>query len=105
MRERIARFIAAGDGDFEPLALELFREQARDNPVYSPFLARIEVVPESVSRWDQIPPLPIGAFKLASVCVFDSAKSVATFHSSGTGGERLSSHFFRDLSLYESSIL
>jgi hypothetical protein len=103
---RITRFIADGDGDFETLALELFRRQYRENPAYRLYVDRLGVSPESVTRWKDIPAVPAEAFKVAelSCCPVENAASV--YYSSGTTMQLSSRHWMdKDaLALYEHSL-
>jgi len=83
-------------------SLEIFRFQARNNPVYRQFIKLLSVNPEKINHIKQIPFLPIEFFKnyrVASVAEpFD-----AIFKSSGTTGMMRSKHFVKYLSIYEKS--
>ena len=50
-------------GNFEALALDIFRYQAAGNPVYRDFCAALRVDPARVSRLAEIPFLPIRFFR------------------------------------------
>ena len=88
--------------EFEKVALELFRYQARHNPVYSEWVtlqgfdaAKIA----SVSSLDEIPFLPIEAFKTREVRT-GQWEPEATFTSSGTSGQIPSRHDVARLEAY-----
>ena len=57
-----------GGGDFNSLALEVFRFQAQYNATYSRYLKLLGVELESVKALEQIPFLPVEAFKSISNC-------------------------------------
>lgn len=90
------------EGDFEDLALEIFRFQADENPVYKAYLKALRVNTAAITAIEQIPFLPVRFFKSHAVQTtsFDPA---ITFESSGTAGTISSRHMVKDLSLYEKS--
>ena len=85
---------------FEELALEIFRFQATQNPVYNKYLNFLRVNPVKINRLDKIPFLPIQFFKHHKV-VSDNAPTQMIFESSGTTGDTTSKHFVSDLPFYE----
>ena len=93
--------------NFEALALEVFRFQAENNPVYSDFLKALKVEPARVSQITQIPFLPVRFFKSHEIKTTDPIaigfEAQAVFESSGTTGSVNSRHFVKDLLLYEES--
>lgn len=89
---------------FEDAALELFRFQARENPVYHDYLEALQVPPENVTCLEQIPFLPIRFFKSHAV-VTTQFEPVMLFESSGTTGVQSSRHLIKDISLYEQSFI
>ncbi len=89
---------------FEPLALEIFRWQYEQNPVYQQFCKTLKILPEDVSHINNIPFLPIQFFKSRPIKSTNFAPS-AIFQSSGTTGAKNSRHFVKDISLYEESFL
>ncbi len=88
--------------EFERMALEIFRFQAKNNLVYKEFLNYLNIDIESIDKVDEIPFLPIQFFKSHNVV---SSKEAAqrVFLSSGTTGNEQSEHFVTDLSVYEES--
>ena len=85
---------------FETAALELFRRQAETCPPYREYLQRIGARPEQVSRFREIPFLPIELFKSHDVyCAPEPPEAV--FTSSATTGMVPSHHPMRSLALYE----
>lgn len=87
---------------FEALALEVFRFQAENNPVYKDFLQALKVDPAPIRDITQIPFLPVRFFKSHEVktTAFDPQ---VVFESSGTSGNVNSHHLVKDISLYEES--
>ncbi len=88
--------------DVEPLALEIFRFQYSNNPVYHEYVNALHINARAVKSVVQIPFLPIRFFKSHTVqtTVFDPA---AIFESSGTTGSSNSSHRVKDITIYKDS--
>lgn len=86
--------------DFEQLALDVFRFQHENNPVYREFCERLKVL--KVTHLSDIPFLPISFFKTHQVrCGNDPAETV--YMSSGTTGQVRSKHAVRHVDVYERS--
>ncbi|HFX17669.1 MAG TPA: acyl transferase [Flavobacteriales bacterium] len=87
---------------FNQKAIETFRYQAKQNPVYKEFLSHLKVNPDDIQEVAHIPFMPIEFFKTHSVTncqpPFD-----AVFMSSGTTGMQRSQHYIKDLKTYEES--
>jgi hypothetical protein len=94
--ERIKAFIRGTPSDsFENLALEAFRHLVGRNNAYRAMCERRGQTPETVSSWEEIPPIPTRAFKQLAL---GSEDAIEIFRSSGTGGERsVHPHPFPDL--------
>lgn len=90
---------------FEELALSVFRYQAKECAVYAKYLSGLAVFPESVSKVEEIPFLPIEFFKSHEIKSSESDKKSIIFTSSGTTGMAQSKHFVSDVSIYEKSYL
>src|SRR6056297_2514353 len=95
-------FSISSPAEFNALALETFRFQYSNNPVYREFCDLLQKVPENTDTLEKIPFLPIEFFKTHSV-VSSTAPSEITFTSSGTTGQQTSKHLVTDLSVYEAS--
>ena len=52
---------------FNLAAMAVFRFQAQENEIYANFLAGLGIIPQSVSKIEQIPFLPIEFFKTHKV--------------------------------------
>lgn len=87
------------DDSFEEIALKLFHFQAKYNPVYAEYIRHLRVRPESVSRLEHIPYLPVGFFKDHDIKT-GSWREQAVFTSSGTTGMVQSRHLVYDKSFY-----
>ena len=92
------------EGNFDVLALDIFRFQSTDSPIYKAYLGALNINPLSINSIKQIPFLPISFFKSHAVqtTLFEPA---AIFESSGTTGSINSRHLVKDLSLYEESFI
>lgn len=93
-------FRIATDTDFETLALDVFRRQARECAPYREYLELIGAHAEDVQTSAEISYLPIGVFKTHEVYCGE-AKPEAVFTSSATTGMTSSRHPMRSLALYE----
>jgi len=96
-------FTIHSDQEFEDLALELFKFQARENKVYSQYLGLLGINPLSIDSLSQIPFLPIEIFKHHKVLTGDK-EPLVVFESSGTTSSRVSKHFVVDPELYHKSL-
>jgi hypothetical protein len=90
------------DADFVPRALEIFRFQYDQNPLYREYVQTLGVRPESVGRMDEIPFLPVSFFKTQEVRTGEFIPDIV-FESSGTTGMVTSRHLVKDLGLYRRS--
>lgn len=96
-----------GEGDFAATALEIFRYQFERNAAYANYCESLGRTPESVSSWREIPVVPTDVFKLTDTAMrcFPEAEVKGFFLTSGTTRELKGKHEFRDLELYEASVL
>ncbi len=104
LQHNILRFLKTGQGNFEPCALELFAYQFEKNRSYQAYCRMQERTPEKVHSWQNIPAVPVGAFKSTELCTFPVGQAAAIFESSGTTREVLSRHFLKTLTYYETSL-
>ena len=84
---------------FEALAMEIFRFQAEQNPVYSRFLYLLGCESRFVSHLEEIPFLPISFFKNQEIKTGEW-QAETWFQSSGTSKQQRSRHFVRKLAWY-----
>ncbi|WP_215237794.1 acyl transferase [Dyadobacter helix] len=87
--------------DFNPLALDIFRFQAKYNAVYREFLLYLNTGIDKVRRLTEIPFLPIQLFKQHTIRTGQPPVSQVIFESSGTTGSNTSRHHLHDAALYE----
>jgi hypothetical protein len=89
---------------FNQLALEIFRYQAENNPVYNEYVNLICKEISKIKHYSQIPFLPIEFFRTKDVITGNSAVQ-KIFRSSGTTGQLQSRHIVTDLSVYKNSAI
>ena len=101
IREKLREF----DGrNFDELAMDIFHWQAAHNPVYSRYLALLGLNSGDIGSPDEIPFLPVSAFRTHRV-VSGKRKTECIFESSSTGAGIPGKHHVSDLSLYKTSVL
>ncbi len=91
------------NGDYDQRALEMFRFQAAENPVYKRYLELLNCQPAQVSAVDRIPFLPVEFFKTHRV-VSGPGLDAVIFESSGTTGIETSKHFLLNEEIYINSL-
>src|SRR5262245_31655296 len=104
LAQEVERFLRSGEGEFESLALALFAYQLEGNAPYRAFCQAQGITRQAVKRWQDIPAVPIGAFKSAALATFPIGQAAAEFRSSATTTGIPSRHFIRDLGYYETSL-
>lgn len=87
---------------FTELALQTFKRQYQENPVYREYCDHLGKNPELVNQLSDIPYLPIQFFKEREVYC-GKKKPELIFSSSGTTGQRTSKHLVRDVTIYRES--
>ncbi|NRF41065.1 acyl transferase [Pedobacter foliorum] len=87
---------------FEQIALEVFRYQAKNCSVYREYISHLRIKPNEISSSDHIPYLPIGFFKSHEV-LSSTDEIEIVFSSSGTTGMLQSRHLVTDVKIYEQS--
>jgi hypothetical protein len=97
-------FSVKSAGEFNSLALSVFRLQAQNCNVYREYIFHLGVDADEVTELKQIPFLPISFFKSHSILSSTDPVEI-TFSSSGTTGMVQSSHHVTGVKLYEQSYL
>lgn len=87
------------NGDFDELALEIFRFQARENAVYREFIEHLQIEVDNLQRVNDIPFLPVEVFKNRRI-QSGSWQAEEVFRSSGTTGQVRSTHLVRSVEFY-----
>ncbi|MGC4095041.1 MAG: acyl-protein synthetase [Polyangiaceae bacterium] len=98
VRALVSRRDPLPDAEFEALALELARFQARHS---RGFARLVERRGGRLSRLDEIPAVPSDAFRATRVALHEPALDVARFHTSGTTGSERGEHALRTTKTYE----
>lgn len=93
------KILHVNEDNFEELALEIFRYQATNNPVYAEYLECLKRKVHSIHSISQIPALPVEVFKHRKV-LCDGIESEVYFESSGTTDHVLSKHYIPSLNWY-----
>lgn len=97
-----AIFNISNQEQFETLALQVFKYQFENNPVYRSYCDLLFKNPSDTKRIEDIPFLPIQFFKTHQVITGEKEPDII-FSSSGTTGSTTSKHYVHDLKLYEQS--
>lgn len=93
---------AASPGHFLPLALEVFRFQYENSPVYRQYCDILRIDATAIDRLESIPFLPIGFFKTHEI-ITRGTDPETIFESSGTTTSVNSRHLVGDIALYRKS--
>jgi len=96
LAKKVERVIPA---TFDELALEIFRYQASYNSLYADYIRLLNIKPETITKVEQIPFLPIQFFKTHDIQTGKWTPETV-FTSSGTTGQTASRHLVRDLDFY-----
>lgn len=97
-------FSIRNEADFNQAALEIFNYQLNHNPVYGQFVQYLNIKPESIKNYRDIPCMPVEMFKNHKVLT-GKFQTELEFHSSKTTGQIPSRHFVKDATLYQKSLL
>jgi len=84
---------------FDQVCMDIFRYQAKNNPLYAEFLRLLSRNPKDITYPHQIPFLPIGFFKTKTIKT-GTWLSAEIFSSSGTTGMQQSLHHIFDPNFY-----
>ncbi|MEO6883050.1 MAG: acyl transferase [Bacteroidia bacterium] len=88
--------------NFKEYALDVFRFQAEENPIYKTYLKQLNINFKTISELEKIPFLPIEFFKTHEI-ISEKKISETVFTSSATTGTIPSKHYVAELSLYRES--
>lgn len=88
---------------FNVIALEVFNYQFIHNIIYRNYIKSLNIIPENINDYTQIPFLPIEFFKTQSVICDQLTDQAVCFSSSGTTAQLTSKHYVNDISVYEQS--
>jgi Acyl-protein synthetase, LuxE len=96
-------FSVADNQSFEKLALEIFRFQTHECPVYRQYINLLGIDPQKVDDILKIPFLPVSFFRDHPV-ITGGGEPEKIFLSSGTAGMQQSRHAVKSLALYDESL-
>lgn len=82
--------------------MAVFKHQAEHCTVYRDYIRYLNMVPEAINSYLEIPFLPISFFKSHDI-VSTTDKAEVIFSSSGTTGQSTSKHLVSDVKIYEQS--
>ena len=106
--ERLLDFLARDDAtaiEFDELALALFAFQYAHNEPYRRFCQRRGVTPRRVNGWREVPPVPISAFKDATLSCAPPADCERVFMTSGTSrGALKGRHYHPTIAVWDRSM-
>jgi hypothetical protein len=94
------RVLKVNKVDFESLAIDVFRFQYLNNPVYKSYINFLGINPDKIDQVTAIPFLPVSFFKSHKVSI-NNGKSPIIFSSSGTTGVSRSNHVLPDPEWYK----
>ena len=95
-------FAINNEKSFETIALNVYRYQFNNNPIYGRYSTILGKTPEVVTNLGQIPFLPISFFKTHKI-VTTVFEPELIFQSSGTTGLNSSFHYLKTRRIYENS--
>ena len=97
--ERVLELMA-GRGSFDGVAAAVLSYQAVHNPPLRNFYRSRGLDPDHLPTWSDVPPVPVSAFRHATlVC----GPVTRTFRTSGTSGRARGEHHLCDVSVYAAS--
>jgi hypothetical protein len=92
--------------DFNELALRIFDHQLRFNAPYARYCSSLGITSRAQTHtWQNVPPVPAGAFKEAALCTFDPGCAELIFQTSGTTTGAGGVHYMESARLYDASLL
>ncbi len=101
-KELEKRIFAALPGNFNSLAIDVFRFQYENNPIYRQYCNALKTDPDGIHLIEKIPFLPVSFFKTHEIKTTEFEADIV-FESSGTSGSTSSKHFVKDIELYRKS--
>ncbi len=105
IKQRILTFIEKEERDsFNSLALQVFTYQYENNRIYRKFCRSRKVHPSMVQSYQQIPPVPVGAFKEADITCTLIDEAETYFQTSGTTSGKQGRNYHRDLEVWTASM-
>jgi hypothetical protein len=97
-------FNPTSDADFNTLALKLFSYQYQNNLPYHHYCDVLNLQPDKITHWKELPAVPTSAFKELDLCCFPVTEAVKTFYTSGTTVQLSGKHHLDSCTLYDASL-
>jgi len=91
--------------EFDALALTLFTHQFENNESFRTFCLRKGKSPRTVRSWNEIPPVPISAFKTLTLSCVAPEEAERVFMTSGTTGGARGRCYHPTLAIYDRSMI
>jgi len=92
--------------DFNQLAMSVFDYQFQNNLPYKKFAQLKHKNPLTVKNWQDLPLIPIEAYKQLTLSTRDTTQAEDVFYSSGTtNAQQKSRHYISDLRVWEQSMI
>ena len=107
LKADLAAFIAnasADEEDYDRMALAIFRYQFQYNVPFRKFCQQKGKTLRTVKKWQDIPPVPINAFKEATLSCVPAEDAQACFMTSGTTKKVRGKHYHPDTDIYDLSM-
>ncbi|MGA3015314.1 MAG: acyltransferase [Bacteroidales bacterium] len=92
------------ENTFNVLALDIFQHQYQGNSIFRRYVDSLNIVPQTLEHYLQVPFLPVSFFKTQSVVSGNSIPE-KVFLSSGTTGTERSRHKILNLAVYDESLI
>ena len=105
--DALLAFMAGGDASedaFDAMALALFAYQYENNAPLRRFAQQRAKTPRTVRRWQDIPPVPIDAFKELTLSCVPPDPAMRVFMTSGTTGGARGRSYHPTLKVYDASM-
>ncbi len=96
-------FSIKNSNEFDETAIEVFKYQSENNPVYSEFISYLGIDSQKVKSINEIPFLPVRFFKTHQILTGNQSVE-KIFSSSSTSGSQPSRHYVSDLEFYRLSL-
>lgn len=90
--------------NFDQAARRIFQHQYHQIPPYKRYADHLNLTPNNITHWKEIPAVPTNAFKDPNNPLTSGISPAKTFLTSGTTGETRGAHHFPETSLYELAI-
>ncbi|MDA8226836.1 MAG: hypothetical protein M0T74_03890 [Desulfitobacterium hafniense] len=94
----------SSEEDFNNQALQLFTYQYKNNLPYQAYCLQKGKTPRTVKMWNQIPPVPINAFKELTLSCTEPNDAERIFMTSGTTQGIQGKHYHPTVSVYDQSM-